>query len=223
MMLTTTQDPSGGTPGRPARRVADRLSKTVRYYDRHAEAYDAMVAGIDVSDAMSRFTSLLPHAARVLDAGCGGGRDIADLGAQGFSVLGIDISASLARLARCRSGQRVLVGDLRTVALEPKSFDGVWAMASLLHLDKADLPAALGNLHSALKPGGVMFASVKWGEGEVEDDLGRWFTLHDEAGWAGHLRAAGFEVLEIVAESPAAGEAAGKVAPGWISSLARRP
>lgn len=53
-------------------------------------------------------------------------------------------------------------------------FDGIWACASLLHVSRSELPAVLGNFHRALKTGGVMYASFKYGGGE-EERLGRFF------------------------------------------------
>ena len=96
-------------------------------------------------------------------------------------------------------------------------------MASLLHLEREEIVPALSGLAGLLRPGGVLFASVKRGCGRVRDDEGRWFTLHDEDGWSRHLRDAGMEVVEVEGEPPAARDAVGTVAPGWVCSLSRRP
>ena len=48
---------------------------TVRYYDKNAAAYFDETAHLDMSDLRRRFTDLLPEGARILDAGCGSGRD----------------------------------------------------------------------------------------------------------------------------------------------------
>lgn len=102
-------------------------------------------------------------------------------------------------------------------------FDGVWAMASLLHVQRDLIREAMASLASMLKPGGILFSSVKRGVGNAVDETGRRFTLYDEAHWATHLRGAGFEIIEITGEPPVDGSAVGTVAPGWISSLARLP
>ncbi|WP_246156384.1 class I SAM-dependent methyltransferase, partial [Thiohalocapsa marina] len=67
-------------------------------------------------------------------------------------------------------------------------FDGIWACASLLHVPLAELPELLRRLARALKPGGVLYASCKYGAGEREHG-GRRFTDLDEAGLAALLRA----------------------------------
>ena len=200
-----------------------RRASTAAYYDAHAEEYAAATIDLDVSKRIARFARMLPRGARILDAGCGAGRDLVGLGAAGLAPVGLDASARLATIARRVSGMPVSVGDILDTPFEPRSFDGIWAMASLLHLERRETTAAVRALAGLLVPGGLLFASVKRGEGQVRDDAGRWFTLHDEAGWERHLQSAGLDVIEIIGEPPASDGSVGAVRPGWISSLARRP
>ena len=221
-MLATEYDLGDGRVRSHVRRVDGRLSDTIRYYDAHAAAYAATTMAIDTSVQLDRFGSLLPPNAKVLDAGCGSGRDLARLARLGFHPVGLDLSAGLAAIARQTSGCEVMVGDLRELHMSDCSFEGVWAMASLLHLARDELPDVLSSLANSLKPGGILFASVKRGAGEVEDDTGRSFTLYNEAEWAERLRDAGLDVIEVVGEPADPDPRPGTVAPGWISSLARR-
>jgi hypothetical protein len=85
-----------------------------------------------------------------------------------------------ARTAERLTGLPVQVIRFEDLAFGPE-FEGVWASASLLHVPRADLSTVLDRLASALKPGGVLFASVKRGEGEGVRD-GRWFTFYTPAG-----------------------------------------
>lgn len=217
-MLSTEALGARRTRGRA---LDDRLASTLRYYEANARDYAAATSRIDTSERISQFIALLPPVARVLDVGCGAGRDLSQFLSSGVQAVGLDLSPNLAEIARRQSGCEVIVGDL----LAPPRmtpFDGVWAMASLLHIERARIGEALASLASMLKPGGALFASVKRGTGEVVDDTGRWFTLYDEAQWASNLREASFDIVEITGEPPVDGSATGTVAPGWISSLARR-
>lgn len=218
-MLTAGHDV---TTRRSRLRTVDRMADTIRYYDDHADWYAAKTMGIDTTPQLERFTALLPRGASVLDAGCGSGRDMLQLSERGFAPVGVDMSVELAAIARLTTGREVHVGDLRQLDFRPQSFDGIWAMASLLHLDRNELYDVLASFAVLLKPSGVFFASVKRGHGEVKDDTGRWFTLYDEVSWTGHLQQAGFDVIEVVGEPADPSEGTGSVAPGWISSLARR-
>lgn len=200
----------------------DRRRSTSAYYEMFGEEYAAATMRLDVSEHVARFAGMLAPGARVLDAGCGAGRDLVALNEAGLDPVGLDSSTHLVRIARRLSGLPVTVGDLRTPPYGDASFGGVWAMASLLHLERGETTGALRKLGALLVPGGILFTSVKRGRGRQQDDTGRWFTLYDEAGWEGHLRQAGLEVLEVIGEPPGDGGAVGTVRPGWITSLSRR-
>lgn len=203
--------------------AARRHASTNAFYDDRAEEYAAATMGIDTADRISKFAALLPKGGHVLDVGCGSGRDLIALRSAGLKPKGLDTSASLAAIARTRSDVPVTVGDLQALPFAAGSFDGVWAMASLLHVERDQIHEALESLREILVPGGIFFASVKRGKGLDCDNDGRWFTLYDEIGWRDHLDAAGFETIEIVGEPPSNDNATGTLRPGWVTSLARRP
>lgn len=221
MLSTEVLLPAGRQSAGPGYESVERLRSTLGYYGANALRYAAATAEIDTSERIAQFTALLPAGGRVLDAGCGGGRDLLQFHSKGLSAVGLDLSPELAEIARSRSGCEVFVGDLQSPP--PLGFfDGVWAMASLLHIDRSRIDSTLSALASMLTPNGVFFSSVKRGMGDVSDDTGRWFTLYGETQWANHLRDAGFDVIEITGEPPTTDSSTGTVAPGWISSLARR-
>lgn len=121
---------------------------------------------------------LLPSGASILDAGCGSGRDAAFFKKEGYAVTAIDASAALCKLASKHIGQDVHC--LRFDEIEwVGAFDAVWACASLLHVQHSNLSSTLVRLFRALKPGGVVYCSFKYGDGERERG-GRWFTDLDE-------------------------------------------
>jgi SAM-dependent methyltransferase len=107
---------------------------------------------------------------RVLDAGCGPGFYVAELldrvGAEG-SVVGVDASAQmLAMTAKRVPRADVREGNVTALPVEDADFDRALSVQVLEYVD--DIPAALSELHRALRPGGrlviwdVDWATVSW-------------------------------------------------------------
>lgn len=153
-----------------------RRAAVAGWYDRRAAAFAAATADLDRAEAHARFLARMPAGGRILDAGCGAGRDSAHFLGLGFAVAACDLSPEMARLARERTGLDVRVLDLAEAAWEPE-FHGVWAMASLLHLPRTAVGRAAANLARALLPGGALLVSGKHGDREWEKDGIRFSAL----------------------------------------------
>jgi SAM-dependent methyltransferase len=153
---------------------------TTRYYTENAQAFFADTVAVGMDSLYARFLPHIPPGGHILDAGCGSGRDTLAFLQAGYRVTAFDASPTLAALAEHHTGQPVQVLRFQDLAWL-REFDGIWACASLLHVPAPDLPEALGRLAQALRPGGVLYASFKYGHGE-RDHRGRRFTDLDEAG-----------------------------------------
>lgn len=150
------------------------------YYRQNAQRLFTDTASVDMSALYPPFTDCLPPGARILDAGCGSGRDVKAFSEMGFAVEAFDASAELVALARQLSGKPVMQMRFQDVDTVEK-YDGIWCCASLLHVSEAELPDVMIKLAIALKPGGVGYLSFKHGRGEREKN-GRRFTDMDVAG-----------------------------------------
>lgn len=123
---------------------------------------------------------------KVLDAGCNSGVDSMCFKELGFDVTGIDISEKALQIA-CQndSDNRItfLQMDFRELSFPDNYFDGIWCSAGLVHLSREEIPMVLQNFSRVLKPEGVLFLSLKEGEGCVSRSV-RWagcellFTLY---------------------------------------------
>lgn len=169
-------------------------TSTEQYYNEHAAEYSARTIAADMSHLHDRFLSMLPSAGRILDAGCGSGRDLRVFSERGFRAEGIDASRALAEMAQAYSNTQCKVGRIEDIAAKG-CFDGVWACASLLHLSKAKLIPALCRLQQALVPGGIMFASVQEGEGDELMSDGRYFAFYRLEEFLLTVKSAGFSVV----------------------------
>ncbi len=169
---------------------------TLRFYAAEASAYAA--SGPDgASRHLAGFLARLAPGARILELGCGGGRDAAAMIAQGFDVDPTDAVPAMAAEAEARIGRPVRI--LRFAELEAEArYDAVWAHASLLHVPWPALPGVLARIHRALRPGGLHFANYKAGEGEARDGLGRYYSYASpELLLAAYREAAPWATLDI--------------------------
>lgn len=150
------------------------------YYRQNAQRFFTDTASVDMSALYPPFVNCLPPGARILDAGCGSGRDVKAFSEMGFDVEAFDASVELVELARQLSGKPVAQMRFQDVDVVER-YDGIWCCASLLHVSEAELPGVMTKLAMALKHGGVGYLSFKHGRGEREKD-GRRFTDMDRAG-----------------------------------------
>ncbi len=103
---------------------------------------------------------------KLLDAGCGHGRDTEYFYNQGLNPTGIDISDELIEIARNRFQPDFQVMDFRNLDFESKEFDSVWASASIFFVPPEDMEKVIKEFYRVLKPGGDLFTSMKIGDGE---------------------------------------------------------
>jgi SAM-dependent methyltransferase len=151
---------------------------TVAYYDAHAEDFTRDTVGVGMTPLSEPFLALVRPGGRILDAGCGSGRDALAFKQLGYMVTAFDASAELAKRASLLIGQPVEVLRFQEMTYE-EGFDGVWGCASLLHVPRSEMDGVLERVIRALNPGGVLFASFKMGDGEEVRD-GRFFNSYQE-------------------------------------------
>ena len=173
-------------------------ARTLAHYDESAEAFRAGTRDHDVSqnlDALLRHIEGAPPF-RILDFGCGPGRDLAALTQRGHVAIGLEGAPRFVEMARAATGCDVWQQDFLALALPAAHFHGIFANASLFHVPTRELPRVLGELREALVPRGVLFSSNPRGSNEEGWNRGRYGVYHDLAGWRRHLEAAGFRELE---------------------------
>jgi SAM-dependent methyltransferase len=193
---------------------------SIRYYDQHAEEYARQTQFTDMSNVYVPFRELVPQGARILDAGCGVGRDTRFFIEHGYTVISLDASKEM--VAKCREYPHAycLRLSFNQVAFQ-EAFDAVWVCASLVHTRFEHANQALDKLTTALKPGGVIFVSLRQSVNgkENEDVRGRFYEYYNEAKIAQLL--ASEPRLEIVQQWASPSNLKDDLGQ-WINVLARR-
>jgi SAM-dependent methyltransferase len=154
-------------------------NQTLNVYDDNVETYRRLVDKLPELESISQFTGRLSPGALILDLGCGIGNAAARMRDRGFQLVCVDGSPEMVKAANdafSLNATTAFFSDLDAIAL----YDGIWANFSLLHAAKADFPTYLKAIHTALKPGGLFFISLKRGKGEKRDQLGRFYAYYQE-------------------------------------------
>ena len=147
-----------------------------KYYDEHAQEFFESTVNADMSALIEKFTSLLKPGAHILDAGSGVGRDTKTFLELGFKVSAFDASEEMVKISSKYTGinTRLLKFEDMDYVNE---FDGIWACASLLHVEKPKSGYVYKKLSDALTKNGILFVSYKDNEVDFEKD-GRHFTCY---------------------------------------------
>ncbi len=138
---------------------------TIVAYRRRAKRAAANWRRVRVPSRMlRRFVEMLPRGARVLDYGCGIGRELAWMRRQGCVVEGLDGTPEFVRAARRQCpGVAVRLARFETVRMARGRYDGIWCNAALMHVPPAELRRQLRRLRQALRPAGVLGLTLSWG------------------------------------------------------------
>jgi len=178
--------------------LAEISARTIADYDGRAASFWQGTKDHDVSqniESLLRYIEL-EVGARILDFGCGPGRDLADFKARGHLPVGLEGSPKFCKMAREHSGCEVLNQDFLDLSLPESHFHGVFANATMFHVPTAELINVLKRIRRALVPSGVLLCSNPRGNNAEGFQSERYCSFHDFERWKIHLTEAGFELLE---------------------------
>ena len=167
------------------------------YYTKHFQAYHQKTFFIDPSSFLEPLKNNLVPGCRILDIGCGSGRDMLWLKNHGFSVSGFERSAGSAELARQKTGCDVIEGDLEDVDFAELPSDAVLLAGSLVHVPHEKLPAVFKRVTTGLRPDGKVLITLKQGHGQASDEHGRVFYFWQESDLEAIFANLGFFVLNF--------------------------
>lgn len=186
--------------------MSDYLEETRKTYNEQADAFEQTRKPFAQTDSLKKFVNRLDEK-KVLEIGCGPGRDARILVDLGCTVTGIDFSKAFIKKATAVVPEATFLEmDMRELAFPKESFDGVWASASLLHMQKTDIASVISNIYSVLKPGGIFYMSLKEGTGSLDepddrlDGAKRFFHFYTKEDVEAYLSDAGFSILEVYVE-----------------------
>ncbi len=175
------------------------IDKNVEYYDKNADSFFEGSVNADMSEVRQRFLKYIPDDGRILDAGCGSGRDSKAFLDTGYDVISFDASEEMCKRAADYIGREVMNLRFEDISFN-QEFDGIWSCATLLHVPMDELPEIMKKMHDALKVNGAMYASFKYGDGTTVRGE-RQFSDFTEKSVVPLFETAGFEVVSNIVGS----------------------
>jgi len=167
------------------------MHKTLAYYENNAKHLSARYESAKIDNIHTLLLKTFLSRSYLLEIGCGSGRDASFMSRNGYDVLAIDGSEKM--ITEARRYHPELVDRLKVMNIpneldfEPSSFDGVYSIATLMHLDKNEINRTIEKIAMILKSGGKFFFSVSIQRDDVddhgEDEKGRYFATMSEPDW----------------------------------------
>lgn len=150
------------------------MNESINYYDVNAKNFNASTYHVEMGEIYQPFLANVVPKGKILDIGCGSGRDSLYFKKNGYEVEAFDYSMELVELARKQTNLQIQHASFYEISASDK-YDGIWACASLLHCERERLSDVIQRIVTALKNNGICYMSFKYGEKDRDVD-GRKFT-----------------------------------------------
>lgn len=182
-------------------KLSEEKLVTKRYYDRNAARWAKERSNFDYCrQDFNFFKQLLPNG-KILDLGCGTGRDVYLFAPAGYEYLGVDISEGMVKQARkLFPDAKFKIMDIMSLDFKDQTFDGIWSFTAYQHLSKSDINIAIAEANRVLKMDGIGYITVK--KGSKEGYLGekgseRYWSFYGKNQFAKILKDNGFDILKF--------------------------
>lgn len=194
------------------------MGNTINYYNENAKKFIDGTVSVDFRSIQDTFLELLPENAKILDFGCGSGRDTKYFLEHGCRVVAMDGSLELCKAASEYTG--ITVKHMLFQELNGKErYDGIWACASILHVKSEELPEIIRKMSLATIANGIIYLSFKYGDFEGERN-GRYFTDMTEESMAELL--VGFPELRVEKQWITGDVRDGRGDERWLNMILRK-
>ena len=166
------------------------------YYKENAKSFILDTMNADMSEQYQNFLKFMPKKGKILDLGCGSGRDSLYFQNLGYDCIAVDPIDEFLEHAKSIGVKKVLKGTAEELDFN-NEFDGIWACASLLHVPSSELNDVFMRCYKALRKNGIMYCSFKYGsfEGLRRE---RFFLDLNEESFKEYIKNTGFEIKEFL-------------------------
>ena len=181
------------------------MDKTINYYNHASELLTLKYETADVSNIHNLLLNTFNQEYKLLEIGCGSGRDTSYMIKNGYDVIGIDGSIKMIEEAKklhpelySKIFHKILPNDLDF----NDKFDGIYSIATLMHLSQIDLEKTILNIYNLLNTNGKFLMSVSLFRNDINkngfDEKGRFFLTLSKNEWISVLENNGFKIEDTI-------------------------
>jgi cyclopropane fatty-acyl-phospholipid synthase-like methyltransferase len=167
------------------------MNKTLSYYENNAKHLSQRYESAKVDNIHKLLLKTFTPKSHLLEIGCGSGRDASFMYRNKYDVVAIDGSREM--ISEAKRCHPELVDRLEVMKIpdelyfEASSFDGIYSIATLMHLNKNVIDQTIEKVATILKTNGKFFFSVSLQRDDIDDqgkdEKGRHFTIMTEIEW----------------------------------------
>lgn len=199
--------------------------KTISYYEENANSLVNRYESADVSNVQQLLLQTFNEKSKLLEIGCGSGRDASFMTKNDFDVTAIDGSKNMideAKKIHPELSEKLYHKTLPSDLELSQAFDGIYSIATLMHLSKIDLENAMSKIYDLLNQNGKFLLSVSLFRDDINencfDDKGRFFLVLSYDEWINFLESIGFKILDTKINS----DGLGRGGIEWLTLVAQK-
>lgn len=205
--------------------MINKIFKNLNYYEENANSLINRYESADVCDVQQLLLQIFEPNSKLLEIGCGSARDASFMIKNNFDVIAIDGSKNMieeAKKIHPELSEKLLHKTLPNDLEFNTKFDGVYSIATLMHLSKIDLEKTISKIYDLLNQNGKFLMSVSLFRDDIDengfDDKGRYFLVLSFDKWISLLENIGFTILETKTN----GDGLGRGGIEWLTLVAQK-
>jgi len=201
------------------------MTDTLNYYETDSKNLSFRYENADVIEVQKLLLQTFEKKSKLFEIGCGSGRDASFMTKHNFDVTAIDGSKNMIEEAKKihpelseKLFHKTLPNDLEF----DKKIDGIYSIATLMHLSENDLKNTLSKIYNLLNENGKFLMSVSLFRDDIDengfDDKGRFFLVLSFENWKNLLENVGFKILDTKTNS----DGLGRGGIEWLTLVAKK-
>ncbi len=201
------------------------MKNSLLYYEKNAKSLVSRYELANVTELQNTLLNTFEKKSKILEIGCGSGRDASFMTKNNYNVIAIDGSTNMVEAAKkihLELSKKLFHKTLPSDLEFSQTFDGIYSIATLMHLSEDDLKITLLKIHKLLNQNGKFLMSVSLFRDDIDensiDDKGRFFLVLSFEGWINILENVGFKILETKTNS----DGLGRGGIEWLTVVAQK-